>query len=48
VAKPILLTATTFLVTIPLSWLLYSLVEVPGIRAGRRISAAASRRHAVI
>jgi peptidoglycan/LPS O-acetylase OafA/YrhL len=48
VAKPILLTATTFVVTIPLSWLLYSLVEVPGIRAGRRISAAASRRHAVI
>jgi peptidoglycan/LPS O-acetylase OafA/YrhL len=47
-AKPILLAATTLLVTIPLSWLLYSLVEVPGIKVGRRLSAAPSRRHAVI
>jgi peptidoglycan/LPS O-acetylase OafA/YrhL len=48
VSKSLILIGATLLVGIPLSWLLYSFVEVPGIRAGRRLSPDLSRRQQAV
>jgi len=48
IAKPFLLVCATLAFTILLSWLIYSFVEVPGIRAGQRLSAEFSRRHVIV
>jgi peptidoglycan/LPS O-acetylase OafA/YrhL len=48
IAKPLLLVCATLAFSVLLSWVIYTFVEVPGIRAGRRLSAEFSRRHAVV
>jgi peptidoglycan/LPS O-acetylase OafA/YrhL len=48
ISKSLLLIGATLVVCIPLSWLLYSVVEVPGIRAGRRLSSDFSRQQQAV
>jgi peptidoglycan/LPS O-acetylase OafA/YrhL len=48
ISKSLILIGATLLVCIPLSWLLYSFVEVPGIIAGRRLFPDFSRRRQAV